>query len=90
MWLPNLQARLALTLPRVTMLLLLGAGVATSVVVYQAYQAQRSHEETVARALTEYGAFALWEFSERLPNEIFMAMGFAYGTVFSGLGPEST
>jgi len=38
------------------------AGVATSVVVYQAYQAQRSHEETVARALTEYGAFALWEF----------------------------
>lgn len=89
MWLTDLRARLALTLPRVTMLLLLGAGVATSVVVYQAYQAQRSHEETVARALTEYGAFALWQFGELLPNAMFSALGSAYQPVISGVGPEN-
>ena len=58
MSLTKIRARFAVTLPRVTMFLLVGAGLATSVVVYQAYQAQRSQRETVARALAEYGAFA--------------------------------
>ena len=88
MSLTKIRARFVVTLPRVTMFLLLGAGVATTVVVYQAYQAQRSHEETVARALAEYGAFALWEFSERLPNAIFTSLAPAYRLVMEGLGPD--
>ena len=88
MSLTKIRARFAVTLPRITMFLLVGAGLATSVVVYQAYQAQRSHEETVARALAEYGAFALWEFSERLPNAIFNSLAPAYRPVMVGLGPD--
>ena len=81
MSLTRIRARFVVTLPRVTMFLLVGAGLATSVVVYQAYQAQRSHEETVARALAEYGAFALWQFSERLPNALFGSLAPAYRRV---------